>query len=98
VLAPETGFVASVSDIDAESIHAGDISIGISGPHDFAVRPEIARQAIPFVHRIPRPTFRDGREAPLYQSVKRGGLIKLICPTAQGKFSDIMARGVAPAG
>ncbi|SMX56242.1 protein of unknown function [Bradyrhizobium sp. ORS 285] len=48
-----------------------DTSVGVSGPHDFAVRNEpfvrAARghAAIPCAHRIPPPTSRDGRDTPL---------------------------------
>jgi hypothetical protein len=47
------------------SPHRLDISVGISGPHDFAVRLTRARLARQGVHRIPRPTFCDDRETPL---------------------------------
>jgi hypothetical protein len=48
-----------------------DTSIGVSGPHDFAVRNEPfvgatpGHAAIPCAHRIPPPTSRDGRDTPL---------------------------------
>ncbi len=48
-----------------------DTSVGVSGPHDFAVRNEpfvrAARghAAIRCAHRIPPPTSRDGRDTPL---------------------------------
>ena len=55
VLAPETGLVVSVGD--NASCVAPDISVGISGPHDFAVRsPPLRPFAADRVHRIPRPT------------------------------------------
>jgi hypothetical protein len=34
-----------------------DISVGMSGPHDFAVRIRRIRQSAIRVHRIPHPTF-----------------------------------------
>jgi hypothetical protein len=37
--------------------HQLDISVGISGPHDFTVRNRSVRLARCRVHRIPRPTF-----------------------------------------
>jgi hypothetical protein len=50
VLSPETGLIASVACEIARKL---DISVGISGPHDFAVRDGAARRAAPRVHRIP---------------------------------------------
>ena len=50
-----------------------DTSIGVSGPHDFAVRNEPfvgatqSHAAIPCAHRIPPPTSRDGRDTPLHR-------------------------------
>jgi hypothetical protein len=46
----------------ARSLCELDTSVGVSGPHDFAVRVEIVRRrgkraATQHVHRIPRPTF-----------------------------------------
>src|SRR3954465_11062883 len=48
-----------------------DTSVGVSGPHDFAVRKEpfvratSSHAAIPCTHRIPLPTSLDGRDTPL---------------------------------
>jgi hypothetical protein len=53
----EPGFFATIAGAMRKHRRQLDISVGISGPHDFAVR------AAPFVfrrgrvHRIPRPTF-----------------------------------------
>ncbi|MGA9091151.1 MAG: hypothetical protein WB420_18825, partial [Bradyrhizobium sp.] len=41
-----------------------DTSVGVSGPHDFAVRLSAIRQKRIRVHRIP-PRVRDDREPPL---------------------------------
>ena len=41
-----------------------DISVGMSGPHDFAVRISTVRLAAPRVHRIPRSTSVTMRNAP----------------------------------
>ena len=41
-----------------------DISVGMSGPHDFAVRVSTVRLAAPRVHRIPRSTSVTMRNAP----------------------------------
>jgi hypothetical protein len=48
-----------------------------------AVRQERIR-----VHRIPRPTFCDDRETPLLWGTGRREVLKMICPTAQAKFSN----------
>jgi hypothetical protein len=45
-------------------LHRLDTSIGVSGPHVFAVRISVVRQRHCSVHRIP-PRVRDDREAPL---------------------------------
>jgi hypothetical protein len=63
--------------------HQLDISVGISGPHDFAVRAGIARPATPARPPHSYPTFRDGREASLLFGRERGEVLKVICPTAQ---------------
>ena len=42
-----------------------DASVGASGPHDFAVRINIARPAISPASTASRPNVRDDREAPL---------------------------------
>src|SRR5271169_912025 len=41
-----------------------DTSVGVSGPHDFAVRAGIARLATPFASIASRPNVRDVRNAP----------------------------------
>jgi len=43
-----------------------DISVGISGPHDFAVRPHAVRLAAQRRPSHPAPYVRDDREAPLF--------------------------------
>jgi len=80
VLAPETGLSCLRHRRDAKHQRLLDISVGISGPHDFAVRYTVTRQLTMSVHRIPRPTFRTMRNAPL-GGRGTGGLLKLICPT-----------------
>jgi|SRR5580692_5352154 hypothetical protein len=63
----EPGFLATVTGVMRSIIGRLDISVGISGPHDFAVRATRLRQkALPGkgaarlrhlrVHRLPRPT------------------------------------------
>jgi hypothetical protein len=55
-----------------------DTSVGVSGPHDLAVR-EAAfvgaqmRAEPPHVHRIPLPYVRDDRDTPLSGGGMRGG-------------------------
>jgi hypothetical protein len=63
-----------------------DLSVERSGPHDFAVRSSALRRAHRYVHRIPRPTFRDDREASLGIGRETGELVAMICPSAQGGF------------
>jgi hypothetical protein len=59
----EPGFLATVAS--GYRFRQLDTSVGVSGPHDFAVRktaPFVS--ALPRVHRIP-PRVRDDREPPL---------------------------------
>jgi hypothetical protein len=65
VLAPETGFVVSVAGAMRRHCHQLDISVGISGPHDFAVRIGASRQHAPIRPSHSTPNVRDDREAPL---------------------------------
>jgi hypothetical protein len=50
---------------DAKHRHQLDISVGISGPHDFAVRFQLARLARHKRPPHPVPNVRDDRETPL---------------------------------
>jgi hypothetical protein len=45
-----------------------DASVEASGPHAFAVREPVVVFRRAYVHRIPCPTFRDDREAPLMRA------------------------------
>jgi hypothetical protein len=45
-----------------------DISVEMSGPHDFTVRFTTFVARSKSVHRIPRPTFSDDRETPLWRA------------------------------
>jgi len=89
VLAPETGFVVSVTGVMRKHHRQLDISVGISGPHDFTVRlqrrpsSDIAR-----VHRISHPTFVTIAKRPSDWGVKRSELVAVICPSAQGGFEE----------
>jgi hypothetical protein len=51
----------------ADYLRQLDISVEISGRHDFAVRDKRIRLVRRRVHRIPRPTFSDDRETPLIE-------------------------------
>jgi hypothetical protein len=63
----EPGFLATVTPEKLASQEL-DTSVGVSGPHDFAVRLSAVRYRRIRVHRIP-PRVRDDREPPL----QRGG-------------------------
>jgi hypothetical protein len=55
------GFLATIA---GGSLHRLDTSIGVSGPHGFAVRVRAVRQERIRIHRIPA-RVRDDRETPL---------------------------------
>jgi hypothetical protein len=62
----EPGFVATIPGMMPKHRRRVDISVGISGPHDFAVC--IQRRSsggTACVHRIPHPTFVTIASAPL---------------------------------
>jgi hypothetical protein len=61
-----------------------DTSVGVSGPHDFAVRFSAVRQERIRVHRIP-PRVRDDRDTPLC-GTERGELVEMICPTGKAEY------------
>jgi hypothetical protein len=65
--------------------HQLGISVGMPGPHDFAVR-ERRRSSCgaAHVHRIPRSTFVTTRNAPPDER-GTGEVVKVICPTAKAK-------------
>ena len=46
VLAPETGLVVSVPGVKRQLHRPVDISVGISGPHDFAVRDRLSQKPL----------------------------------------------------
>ena len=75
VLAPETGLYCLRRRRDAKHHRQLDISVGISGPHDFAVRWNITRQLMFCCgHCIPS-CVRDDRDTPL---LMRGGTSRLM--------------------
>ena len=58
VLAPETGLCCLRPRRDAKHHRQLGISVGIPGPHDFAVRGfDVFVLDVARVHRIPHPTF-----------------------------------------
>jgi hypothetical protein len=60
-----------------------DISVEISGPHDFAVRDDADRQSRASHPSHPAPNVRDDRETPLLIRHRTREEEPLICPTAQ---------------
>jgi hypothetical protein len=61
-----------------------DISVGISEPHDFAVRDSTARLAAPSASIASRSTFRDDRDTPL-SAVQDGTALLLFLPIEKAK-------------
>jgi hypothetical protein len=89
VLAPETGFVVSVAGAMRRHCHQLDISVGISGPHDFAVRIGASRQHAPIRPSHSTPNVRDDREAPLLLGRETGRAGSRDLPDgASGSFGD----------
>jgi len=80
-LAPETGLSCLRPPRDAKHHREVDISVGISGPHDFAVRRIVTRQ-LTLQASIASRVQRSGRCAtPLLAGAGWGGLLNVICPT-----------------
>src|ERR1700722_9966916 len=90
VLAPETGLCCLRRKVAMRKhCYQLDISVGISGPHDFAVRLSASRQHAPIRPPHSTPNVRDDREAPLLIGRETGELVAVICPTAQeGTFDE----------
>jgi hypothetical protein len=64
-----------------------DISVGMPGPHDFAVRLQARPSGAPKRPPHCQPNVRDGRVTSLFAGGQRGEVVKVICPTTQaGKF------------
>ena len=82
VLSPVTGLFCHRRRADTSA--QLDTSVGVTGPHDFAVRIGVARQRHLRVHRIP-PRVRDDRDTPL-SGARRLELVAVICPTGQAKY------------
>jgi hypothetical protein len=83
-LSPVTGFLATVIPEKLAS-HELDTSIGVSGPHDFAVRIGAVRLSCTAASTASHRAFRDDREPPLL-SGETGGFKSLICPTAKAEY------------
>jgi hypothetical protein len=75
-----------------------DTSVGVSGRYDFAVRKGAVRLSAPPRPSHPAPNVRDDREAPLLEERGTAGLVELICPTAQVKFSGVVLLPMRPIG
>jgi hypothetical protein len=79
-----------------------DTSVGVSGPHDFAVRKSAARLALLLRPPRPAPNVRDDREAPLFIEAGRPDSVPVICPTAQAKYFSqegwTQIRKICPSG
>ena len=65
VLSPVTGLSCHRRLVDTST--KLDTSVGVSGPHDFAVRLSVVRQRHRHVHRIPHPTFVTTAKRPSYE-------------------------------
>ena len=65
VVSPECRACCLRRPRNAQHCRELDISVGISGPHDFAVRIGAARLAAPQRPPHPAPNVRDDRETPL---------------------------------
>jgi hypothetical protein len=73
VLSSKTGFVVSVASAMRKHRHQLDISIGMSGPHDFAVRKSAVRLSAPWRPSHPASNVRDDRDTPLLSGAGRAG-------------------------
>ena len=71
VLAPETGLCCLRRLSDAKHHRKVDISVGISGPHDFSVRFCAVRLQAQRRPSHPAPNVRDDRDTPLLAGGRR---------------------------
>ena len=82
----EPGFLATI--IGAMREHFADL-ISASGYQDHTTSPSACLRIRLLRNKRPphpAPNVRDDRDTPLLASAGRGGLLKVICPTAQGDF------------
>ena len=73
-LSPVTWLFCHRHRRDAKHRRQLDTCLGVSGPHDFAVRFDVARLATPSRPSHPTPNTRDDREAPLFSGAGRASL------------------------
>ena len=83
VLAPETGLVVSVPGATRKRRHQVDLSVGRSGPHDFAVRKPHHSSVDAATSIASRTNVRDDRETPLLIGHGTRGNLPVICPSSQ---------------
>jgi hypothetical protein len=69
-----------------EHRHQVDASVEASRPHDFAVRACRRSSGEANASIASGSNVRDDRDTPLLIGAGRGGLVKVICPTAQAEF------------
>jgi hypothetical protein len=82
----EPGFVATIAGAMRKHPRQLDISVGMSGPHDFAVRGKHRSSAqCHRVHRIPHPTSVTIAKRPSYRG-GTGESIKLFLPNQKAKY------------
>ena len=85
-LAPETGLCCLRHRRDGKHRRQFDISIGISGPHDFAVRFKLRPSCAAKASTASRANVRDDRETPLVQGHGTAGFMDLIWAKREGKY------------
>ena len=91
VLSPVTGLFCHRRPREAFASRELDTSVGVSGPHDFAVRSARARQSQALASTASHRTFVTIASRPSHR-VRRRELVALICPT--GKAEYFSARGL----
>jgi hypothetical protein len=84
VLSPETGLCCLRHQRNAKASRSLDISVGTSGPHDFAVRNRVARRRHNLRPSHPALHGRDDASAPPDEHETHEELA-VICPTPQAK-------------
>jgi hypothetical protein len=82
VLSPVIGLFVTVAGAMRKHCRQLDISVEMSGPHDFAVRLARDRRSHQSVHRIPRPTFVTTAKRPSFGHETREA-VGVICPSEQ---------------
>ena len=95
---PRNGFTAysALSSVTGLSCHRRsqealaswklDTSVGVSGPHDFAVRAGPRSSVAASRPPHPTPSVRDDRDSAPRCGVGWGELVEVICPTAKAKY------------